>query len=116
MDHHARYGIAAGAALASVALLALIVETIIAQEQAWLRGWALLTAVVFIAAVLDVAACVGLYFVGQMQRHFTARCDELEVRNDELKQRINNQCIEAYSLGLAQGARMRDTGGGIRVN
>lgn len=131
MDHHARYGstrywLVGGGVLAGAAFAALIVEATSVPMGQKLTAM-LVTLAAWLAGVLVVAASVGLRAVGSTRDHFTGRVegiqacyDELkqctEARYDELNLHINNQVIEAYSLGLAQGARMRDTGGGIRVN
>lgn len=120
MDHHARYRstrywLAGGGGLATAAFAALIVEAIDVPMGHRLTAM-LVTLAAWLAGVLVVAASIGLRAVDRVRDHFTGRVNGIEAGYDELKRRFNNQVIEAYSLGLAQGSRMRDTGSGMRVN
>lgn len=103
-----------------MAFAALIVEAVRVPMEHKLTAM-LLTLAAVITGVLIAAAAIALRAVAGLN----ARHDDLKrctvARYDELNQRINNQCIEAYSLGLAQGSslgiargsRMND---GTRVN
>lgn len=125
MEHHARYGstrywLVGGCGLAGAAFTALIVEAVRVPMGHKLTAM-LVTLAAVITGVLIAAAAIALRAVAGLN----ARHDDLKqctvARYDELNQRINNQCIEAYSLGLAQGSslgiargsRMND---GTRVN
>lgn len=117
MDQHARYRatrhwLVGGGCLAAVAFAALIVEAVRVPMEHKLTAM-LVTLAAVITGVLIAAAAIALRAVAGLN----ARHDDLKrctvARYDELKQSISTQVIEAYSLGLAQGSRMKD---GARVN